>query len=78
MRWTVISADSKNMIKFFNSTLTYKRARFWFWPVVTTLTMVFWLFDGIKGAFFGFLYGIIAGLFLIHESLFSNKKNDPK
>ena len=32
------------------------------------------LFDGVKGAFVGFLYGVTGGLFLIHESLRGNKK----
>lgn len=52
-------------------------ARLLFWPVVTMVTIVFGLFDGVKGALIGFLYGIIAGLFLIHESLHSDK-NDNK
>jgi hypothetical protein len=60
-----------------HGTWNYDRARLLFWPVVTGVTIVFGLFDGVKGALIGFLYGIIAGLFLIHESLHSDK-NDNK
>jgi len=52
----------------------YKRARFWFWPIVSGFTVLFGFFSGTKGAFVGFMYGIVAGLFLIHESLPGNIK----
>jgi len=52
----------------------YEMARLSFWPIVSGFTALFWLFNGIKGALVGFLYGIVAGLFLIHESLPVNKK----
>jgi hypothetical protein len=38
------------------------------------VTLFFGLLAGIKGAFVGFLYGVVAGLFLIHESLPGDKK----
>ena len=53
----------------------YKKARLWFWPIVSSFTVLFGFFSGTKGAFVGFMYGIIAGLFLIHESLPGNIKN---
>jgi hypothetical protein len=52
----------------------YKRARFCFWPVVSGFTLMFGFINGTKGAIVGFLYGIAAGLFLIHESLPAYKK----
>jgi hypothetical protein len=64
----------KNEIQLLHDSWDYKRARFWFWPIVCGVTIFFGLFDGIKGAFVGFLYGVVAGLFLIHESLPVNKK----
>jgi len=47
----------------------YKRARFWFWPIVSGFTVLFGFLSGFKGALVGFMYGVVAGLFLIHESL---------
>ena len=64
----------KNEMKILYDNWDFKKARFWFWPVVIGITIFFGLFDGIKGAFVGFLYGIVAGLFIIHESLPVNKK----
>ena len=64
----------KNEMKMLYDSWDFKKARFWFWPVVTGITVFFGLFDGIKGAFVGFLYGIVVGLFIIHESLPVNKK----
>ena len=52
----------------------YHRAKLLFVPIVVGVTMVFWLFEGIEGAMVGFGYGIVGGLFLIHESL-AVKKN---
>ncbi len=65
--------DDKDIQKFHHSS-GFKRAKYWFWPVVFGFTMVFGVFDGIKGAFVGFLYGVAAGLFLLHESLRRDKK----
>jgi Mg2+/citrate symporter len=64
----------KNEIKILQDCHNYKRARFWFWPVVVGITIIFGLFEGIKGAFVGFFYGVAVGLFLIHESLSVKKK----
>jgi hypothetical protein len=67
-------SNIKNEIQILQDSWDYKRARFWFWPIVFGVTIFFGLFNGIKGAFVGFLYGVVAGLFLIHESLPVNKK----
>ena len=67
-------SDDKNEIQILHDNWEYKRARFLFWPIVFGVTIFFGLFDGIKGAIVGFLYGLIGGLFLIHESLPVNKK----
>jgi hypothetical protein len=64
----------RNGIQIFYNNWTFERAKFWFWPIVFGVTIFFGFFDGIKGAFVGFMYGIIAGLFLIHESMAKNKK----
>ena len=64
----------KNEMKILPDSWDFKKARFWFWPIVIGITILFGLFDGIKGAFVGFLYGIVVGLFIIHESLPVNKK----
>jgi hypothetical protein len=69
-----MSIDIKNQIKILHDSLDFTRARFWFWPIVSGFTIFFGLLAGIKGAFVGFLYGVAAGLFLIHESLPGNKK----
>jgi hypothetical protein len=66
--------DDRNDIKILNESSGFKRARFWFWPIVFGVTIFFGLFDGIKGAFVGFLYGVAGVLFLLHESLRGNKK----
>ena len=68
------SGDIRNGIKILRSHWNYERARVWFWPIVFGLTIFCGILNGIKGAFFGFMYGTIAGLFLIHESLPGNKK----
>jgi len=65
--------DDKDMQKLHHSS-GFKRAKLWFWPLVFGITIVFGVFDGIKGAFVGFLYGTAAGLFLLHESLRGDKK----
>jgi hypothetical protein len=52
----------------------FKRARFWFWPIVLSLTICFGFFAGLQGAFIGFFYGLVAGGFLLHESLRVEKK----
>ena len=45
-----------------------------FWPIVVGVTFFFGYFDGIKGAFVGFLYGVAGGLFLLHERSRCHKK----
>ena len=52
----------------------FKRAKFWFWPIVISVTIFFGLFAGIPGAFVGFFYGLAGGGFLLHESLHVKKK----
>ncbi len=52
----------------------FQKAKIIFLPVVTGVTVLFWLTNGIKGAIVGFMYGIIAGLFIIQETLQVNKK----
>jgi hypothetical protein len=64
----------KKEIKILHETWDYQKARFWFGPIVTGVTVLFGIFAGINGAFIGFFYGIVAGLFLIHESLPVSKK----
>jgi hypothetical protein len=68
------SGDIRNGIQILRSRWNYERARFWFWPIVFGFTIFCGIFNVIKGAFFGFIYGVIAGLFLIHEGLLENKK----
>jgi len=68
------SLGCRKDMQILNDSAEFKRARFWFWPVVIGVTFFFGLFDGIKGAFIGFLYGVAAGLFLIHESMQVEKK----
>ena len=64
-----MTTEMKNEIKILHASWDYKRAIFWFLPIVIAVTIFFGLLAGIKGAFVGSLYGVIAGLFLIHESL---------
>jgi hypothetical protein len=66
--------DDRKDIHILNESAEFKRARLWFWPIVFGVTIFFGLFDGIKGAFVGFLYGVAAGLFLLHESMRGNKR----
>jgi len=69
-----MSNDIRNEIQTLHDSWDLKRAKFWFWPIVFGMTILFGFFAGIQGAFVGFMYGLIAGLFLIHESLPVNKK----
>jgi hypothetical protein len=57
-----------------NESTEFNRARLLFWPIVLGVTFFFGYFDGIKGAFVGFLYGVAGGLFLLHERSRCNKK----
>ena len=63
--------DRKNIQ---NESAGFNRARFLFWPIVFGITIFFGFFDGLKGAFVGFLYGVAAGLFLLHENCREEKK----
>ena len=69
-----MSGYIRNGIQKFRSHWNYERARFWFWPIVFGFTMFCGILNGVKGAFFGFMYGVIAALFLIHESLLEKKE----
>jgi hypothetical protein len=68
------SPDDRKDMQILNDSEMFKRARFWFWPIVFGVTLFFGLFDGIKGAFVGFLYGVAGGLFFLHESMRAYKK----
>ena len=57
-----------------NNSPDFKKARIMFWPIVIGVTLFFGYFDGIKGAFVGFLYGVAGGLFLLHERSRCHKK----
>jgi len=56
---TQVSRDNKK----------YRRAKVLFIPIVAGVAIFFWFFEGLEGAMVGFGYGIVGGLFLIHESL---------
>ncbi len=47
----------------------FERAKLLFLPIVAVVTLFFGFFYGINGAVVGFMYGLIGGLFVIHESL---------
>ena len=70
-------SDIRNGIQILRSRWNYERARIWFWPIVFGFTIFCGIFNGIKGAFVGCMYGVIAGLFLIHESLLEKKEEYP-
>jgi hypothetical protein len=53
---------------------SFRRAKFWFWPIVLSVTLLFGFFAGIQGAFVGFFYGLAGGGFLLHQSLQEKKK----
>lgn len=65
---------TKNWI--FNYSGKYRRAKLLFVPIVVSVTIFFWLSNGINGAMVGFGYGLIGGLFVIHESLNVNKNTN--
>jgi hypothetical protein len=66
--------DNRKDIQYLNDSMEFQRARIMFWPIVVGVTLFFGYFDGIKGAFVGFLYGVAGGLFLLHERSRCNKK----
>jgi hypothetical protein len=57
-----------------NDSPAFKRAKFWFWPIVLGVTIFSGFFAGIQGAFIGFFYGLVVGGFLLHESLQVKKR----
>jgi len=69
-----MSTDIKNEIQIWHTNWNFRRARFWFWPIVCCFTIFFGLFAGIQGAFVGFFYGLVGAGFLLYESLPDNKK----
>jgi hypothetical protein len=68
------TSDDQNAHNLQEDSPAFKRARFWFWPIVITITILFGFFGGIQGAFVGFFYGLVGGGFLLHESLQVKKK----
>ena len=70
----VKTSDELNTREPLEDSPSFKRARFWFWPIVISVTIFFGSFAGIKGAFVGFFYGLVGGGFLLHESLHVKKK----
>lgn len=63
----------KKGIQILHDSWNFERAKFWFWPVVISFTLLFGFFAGIQGAFVGFFYGLTSGGFLIYESLSENE-----
>ena len=68
------TSDGQNTGELSEDNLAFRRARFWFWPIVLSVTICFGLFAGIQGAFVGFFYGLVGGGFLLHESMKVKKK----
>jgi hypothetical protein len=68
------TSDGQNAAEVSEDNQAFRRARFWFWPIVLSLTICFGFFAGIPGACIGFFYGLVAGGFLLHESLRVEKK----
>ena len=68
------TSDEQNSGELLEDSPAFKRAKFWFWPIVLSVTICFGIFAGIQGAFIGFFYGLVGGGFLLHESLRVKKK----
>jgi hypothetical protein len=68
------SKRTKNWI--FDDKGKCRRAKLLFVPIVVGVTIFFWVFEGIHGAMVGFGYGLIGGLFVIHESLAVRRNTD--
>jgi hypothetical protein len=68
------TSDEQNAGELLEDSPAFKRAKFWFWPIVLSVTICFGIFAGIQGAFIGFFYGLVGGGFLLHESLRVKKK----
>ena len=71
-----MTGNDKNASRVFRDNKKYRRAKLLFVPIVIGVTMFFWFFEGLEGAMVGFGYGILGGLFLIHESLAVNKNTN--
>ena len=71
-----MTGNDKNASRVFRDNKKYRRAKLLFVPIVVGVTMFFWFFEGLEGAMVGFGYGILGGLFLIHESLAVNKNSN--
>jgi hypothetical protein len=67
-------SDEQNSDELPGDSPAFKRARFWFWPIVISITIFFGFFGGIQGAFVGFFYGLAGGGFLLHESMQTKRK----
>jgi hypothetical protein len=63
------TSRDQNVCDRVNNNPAFKRARFWFWPIVVSFTIFFGFFAGLQGAFVGFFYGLVCGGLLLHESL---------
>jgi hypothetical protein len=68
------TSDEQNTGELLEDSPAFRRAKFWFWPIVLSVTICFGIFAGIQGAFIGFFYGLAGGGFLLHESLRVRKK----
>jgi hypothetical protein len=68
------TSDEQNTGELLEDSPAFRRAKFWFWPIVISVTLFFGFFAGIQGAFVGFFYGLVGGGFLLHESLQKEKK----
>jgi hypothetical protein len=68
------TSDEQNAGELLEDSPAFRRAKFWFWPIVLSVTICFGIFAGIQGAFIGFFYGLVGGGFLLHESLRVKKK----
>jgi hypothetical protein len=68
------TSEEQNSRELLEEGPAFRRAKFWFWPIVISVTLFFGFFAGIQGAFVGFFYGLVGGGFLLHESLQKEKK----
>jgi uncharacterized membrane protein YjjP (DUF1212 family) len=68
------TSDEQNAGELLEDSPAFKRAKFWFWPIVLGVTIFSGFFAGIQGAFIGFFYGLVVGGFLLHESLQVKKR----
>ena len=68
------TSEEQNSRELLEEGPAFRRAKFWFWPIVISVTLFFGFFAGIQGAFVGFFYGLVGGGLLLHESLKAKKK----